>query len=88
MDDFDFELDDIVMFELPTFPDMEAFCDRFRPRWQGWSCLPQQQGAGEHRERDDCDRRPETDAAEMGRDDEPRADTEGDGDERLEAPPR
>ena len=37
MDDFDFELDDIVMFELPTFPDMEAFCDRFRPRWQGWS---------------------------------------------------
>jgi hypothetical protein len=37
MDDLDFELDDIVIFELPTFEDVEAFCDRFRPRWDGWS---------------------------------------------------
>jgi hypothetical protein len=37
MDDFGFELDDVVIFELPTFDDLEAFCDRFRPDWEGWS---------------------------------------------------
>jgi hypothetical protein len=30
-------LDDIVIFELPSFADVEAFCDRFQPRWAGWS---------------------------------------------------
>ena len=37
MDIVDFELDDIVIFELPTIEDMEAFRSRFRPRWDGWS---------------------------------------------------
>jgi hypothetical protein len=37
MDDFDFELDDAVIFELPTHADVAAFCDRLRPRWEGWS---------------------------------------------------
>jgi len=37
MDELDLELDDIVIFELPTFDDIEAFCSRFRPRWSGWS---------------------------------------------------
>jgi hypothetical protein len=36
MDDLTLELD-IVIFELPTVPDLEAFCERFRPRWSGWS---------------------------------------------------
>jgi hypothetical protein len=36
MDDRYLELD-IVIFELPTFPDLEAFCERFRPQWSGWS---------------------------------------------------
>jgi hypothetical protein len=30
-------MDDVVRFELPTFEDIEAFCDRLRPRWPGWS---------------------------------------------------
>ena len=42
MDDLDLELDDIVIFELPTFEDVEAFCDRFRPRWDGWSHADEQ----------------------------------------------
>jgi hypothetical protein len=37
MDDFAFELDDVVIFELPTFTDVEAFADRFGARWDGWS---------------------------------------------------
>jgi hypothetical protein len=37
MDDFDRELDDFVLFELPTYEGMEAFCERLRPRWEGWS---------------------------------------------------
>lgn len=37
MDDLDFELDDTVLFELPSFAEVEAFCDRLRPRWAGWS---------------------------------------------------
>lgn len=37
MDDLDLELDDVVIFELPTFEDVEAFCERLRPRWEGWS---------------------------------------------------
>jgi hypothetical protein len=37
MDDLDRELDDVVLFELPTPEDVEAFCDRIRPRWEGWS---------------------------------------------------
>jgi hypothetical protein len=42
MDDLDLELDDVVIFELPTFEDVEAFCDRFRPRWDGWSHVDEQ----------------------------------------------
>lgn len=37
MDDLDLELDDVVLFELPAREDLEAFCDRIRPRWEGWS---------------------------------------------------
>jgi hypothetical protein len=33
----DLDLADVVIFELPSFADVEAFCDRFRPRWVGWS---------------------------------------------------
>ena len=36
MDDANLNLD-IAIFELPTFPDLEAFCAQFRPRWSGWS---------------------------------------------------
>jgi hypothetical protein len=37
MEDFDFDLDDVVIFELPSFEDVEAFRERMRPRWDGWS---------------------------------------------------
>lgn len=37
MDDLDRELDDVVLFELLTQEDAEAFRDRIRPRWGGWS---------------------------------------------------
>ena len=35
--DLDLELDDAVLFELATQDDVEAFRDRIRPRWGGWS---------------------------------------------------
>jgi len=37
MDDLDLELDDVVIFELPSPRHVEAFEDRLRPRWEGWS---------------------------------------------------
>ena len=37
MPDLDLDLDDVVLFELPTEADMWAFVDRIRPRWAGWS---------------------------------------------------
>ena len=37
MDELESQLDNLVIFELPAFEDVEAFCDRFRPRWSGWS---------------------------------------------------
>jgi hypothetical protein len=37
MDDLDLQLDDVVVFELPTHEHADAFCDRIRPRWEGWS---------------------------------------------------
>jgi len=37
MDELDLQLDDVVLFELPTHADVEAFCDRFRSNWPGWS---------------------------------------------------
>jgi hypothetical protein len=37
MDDLDLQLDDVVLFELPTFADSEAFSARLRSRWPGWS---------------------------------------------------
>ena len=37
MDDLDLQLDDVVLFELPTRELVEAFRRRIRPRWDGWS---------------------------------------------------
>jgi hypothetical protein len=37
MDDLDAQLDDVVLFELPAQEDVDAFCARLRPRWEGWS---------------------------------------------------
>jgi hypothetical protein len=37
MDDFEQQLSDVVLFELPSFEDTQAFRIRFRPRWPGWS---------------------------------------------------
>lgn len=37
MDELDLQLSDVVLFELPTFEDSQAFRVRFRPRWPGWS---------------------------------------------------
>lgn len=37
MDEFDLELNDVVLFELPTIDDAEAFRARLRARWPGWS---------------------------------------------------
>lgn len=37
MDILEFDLDDTVIFELPTLEDMDAFRNRFRPQWDGWS---------------------------------------------------
>lgn len=37
MDDLDRELGDFVLFELPTYEGLEAFCARLRPRWSGWA---------------------------------------------------
>jgi hypothetical protein len=42
MDDLDFQLNDVVVFELPTFEDVEAFCDRLRPQFPGWSRADEQ----------------------------------------------
>jgi hypothetical protein len=35
--EFDFLLDDVVLFELPTFEDVEAFSHCLWPRWPGRS---------------------------------------------------
>ena len=35
--DLDLALDDVVLFELPNPEDVEAFRQRIRPRWEGWS---------------------------------------------------
>ena len=40
--ELELELDDVVIFELPTFEDVEAFCERLRPRWDGWSHADEQ----------------------------------------------
>jgi hypothetical protein len=37
MDDLDLELDDVVIFEMPTPEHVDAFDARLRPRWAGWS---------------------------------------------------
>ena len=39
MDEFEAQLSNLVIFELPTFEDVEAFCERFRPQWSGWSLV-------------------------------------------------
>jgi hypothetical protein len=35
--DLDLALDDVVLFELPNAEEVEAFRDRIRPHWEGWS---------------------------------------------------
>lgn len=37
MDELELQLSDVVLFELPTFEDAQAFRTRLRPRWHGWS---------------------------------------------------
>jgi hypothetical protein len=37
MDELDLELGEWLIFELSTYVALEAFRDRFRPRWDGWS---------------------------------------------------
>ena len=37
MDEFELQLSDVVLFELPTFEDSQAFRMRLRSRWPGWS---------------------------------------------------
>lgn len=37
MDELDLQLSDVVVFELPTFEDAQAFRVRLRSRWPGWS---------------------------------------------------
>ena len=37
MDAFDLRLDDLLFFELQTLEHVEAFSERIRPRWDGWS---------------------------------------------------
>jgi hypothetical protein len=34
---FDLQLDDVVLFELPSAEDAAAFRIRLRPHWPGWS---------------------------------------------------
>ena len=37
MDGFEQQFSDVVLFELPTFEDTQAFRARFRSRWGGWT---------------------------------------------------
>jgi hypothetical protein len=37
MDELDLQLSDVVVFELPSFEDAQAFRVRLRSRWPGWS---------------------------------------------------
>jgi hypothetical protein len=37
MDELDLQLDDVVLFELPSAEDATAFRLRLRSRWPGWS---------------------------------------------------
>ena len=37
MDELELQLCDVVLFELPTFEDSQAFRIRLRERWPGWS---------------------------------------------------
>jgi hypothetical protein len=39
VDELEAQLSNLVIFELPTFEDVEAFCERFRPQWSGWSLV-------------------------------------------------
>lgn len=35
--DEDLAMSDLVLFELPTYEDVEVFCATLRPQWRGWS---------------------------------------------------
>jgi hypothetical protein len=37
VDELDLQLSDVVVFELPSFEDAQAFRVRLRSRWPGWS---------------------------------------------------
>jgi len=37
MDELEFQISDVVLFELPTFEAAQAFRVQMRPRWPGWS---------------------------------------------------
>jgi hypothetical protein len=37
MDEFEVQISDVVLFELPTFEAAQAFRVRLRSRWPGWS---------------------------------------------------
>lgn len=37
MTDLDLQLDNVVLFELPTYEDVEVFATHFRSQWPGWS---------------------------------------------------
>lgn len=32
-----YELDDLVVFELPVYADVDTLSERLRPRWRGWT---------------------------------------------------
>jgi hypothetical protein len=42
VDELGLQLNDIVLFELPTFADSQAFRIHFRARWSGWSVEDEQ----------------------------------------------
>lgn len=42
MDEVDLQLSDVVLFELPSYEDSQAFRVHFRPRWPGWSAEDEQ----------------------------------------------
>jgi hypothetical protein len=42
VDEVDLQLSDVVLFELPSYEDSQAFRVHFRPRWPGWSAEDEQ----------------------------------------------
>jgi hypothetical protein len=45
VDELDFiDQSDVVLFELPTYEDSQAFRVHFGPRWPGWSAEDEEPG--------------------------------------------